>query len=330
MASFVWRDGKCRAEVVRLGIRKSKTFPTKRAAELWAAEIEADILSGRRKASDGKMTVAEALQRFGVEKSPERRGERWEQIRLKKFERELPFASEQIGDVTPDDLAAWVRTRLKRDKLKPDSVRREFGLLSSVFEVARKEWRALRENPCRDVALPDKGKPRSRRISDEEIAAICTALGYRDDWPVTTRSQEVAIAFLVAIETAMRAGEILSLTRDQVDFEARVATLLRTKNGDDRLVPLSMRAVALLSKLPGAPRLFNVRSGTLDALFRRARDVAKVEGLHFHDTRREATSRLATRFDVLDLAKITGHRDVSLLLRVYYKPSVARLVERIG
>ena len=47
------------------------------------------------------------------------------------------------------------------------------------------------------------------------------------------------------------------------------------------------------------------------------------EDLHFHDTRREALSRLAKKVDVMTLAKISGHRDIKILLNTYYAPDMS-------
>lgn len=44
-----------------------------------------------------------------------------------------------------------------------------------------------------------------------------------------------------------------------------------------------------------------------------------LDDLHFHDLRHEATPRLAARFDTADLAKVTGHRDINMLM-CYYHP----------
>jgi integrase len=54
-----------------------------------------------------------------------------------------------------------------------------------------------------------------------------------------------------------------------------------------------------------------------------------VEGLRFHDTRREATSRLAKRVDVLTLARITGHKDIRMLM-VYYQTDMSEVALQIG
>jgi integrase len=167
--------------------------------------------------------------------------------------------------------------------LAPATVRREMGLLSAVLTVARREWGWLHRDVMADVRKPPTTRPRTRRISWREVRRILRALGYTPG-KVETRSDEVAVAFLVALRTAMRSGEILSMERSAV--RGRVAYLELTKNGDDRAVPLSrhaMRALAPLMSRRG--RLFAVSDGTRDALFRRAVDAAGIEGLHFHDTK---------------------------------------------
>jgi integrase len=106
----------------------------------------------------------------------------------------------------------------------------------------------------------------------------------------------------------------------------RVAHLPKTKNGYARNVPLSSRAIEILAQLPdGESTLFNVAGASLDALFRKAKARAIIEDLHFHDTRREALSRLAKKVDVLTLAKISGHRDLRILSNVYYQTDMGEV-----
>ena len=53
-----------------------------------------------------------------------------------------------------------------------------------------------------------------------------------------------------------------------------------------------------------------------------------IEDRHFHGTRWEALTRLSEIFSVMDLAKISGHRDLRVLQNVYYAPSVEDLAEK--
>lgn len=327
MATFRKRGDTWRAEIRRKNFYASESFASKAAAVAWATETEAKALGGQKRQGTGKRTLRDAIDQYRIDKMPGHRGARWENVRLTKFERDLPFVDDLLGSIMPQAIGAWRDRSLK--KIASSSFNREFTLLTSVFEHARKELRWVAENPCRDVDRPQNPRARTRRVSARERDAIVKQLGFIDGEPVETLGQEVAVAFLLALETAMRQGEILSLERRQVDLKKRIARLSRTKNGDDRSVPLSKRAAGLLETLVGTERFFRVSSASTDALFRKARDAAGVEDLHFHDSRREATTRLAKLFPVEDLSKITGHRDIKTLVRVYYAPDVSDMVSRL-
>lgn len=143
-------------------------------------------------------------------------------------------------------------------------------------------------------------------------------------------SQWVAFAFYLALETAMRKGEILSLRWSDFDFDARHAHLDMTKNGDERYVPLSKAAMKLLrivrNRIPGEA-IVPVQTGHFDKLFGEAKRDVGLSHIHFHDSRREAASMMAPKLaNVLELAAITGHKSLSML-QIYYKPKAADLAE---
>jgi integrase len=311
-----------RVQIRRRGFpSESATFRLKAQADAWAAEREGELV-GSRHGIIPRRTVRQAIERYVIDECPKHRGERWERIRLAKILRTLDFAERELQSVTRDDIARW------RDgmTLAPSSRCREYGLLRSVFAKCAREWGWIRESPFRLVSPPEAGKPRKRRVSDSEADAIVAALGYVRDTAPQTASHYVALAFLLGIETAMRKGEMLSLERAQVT--GAIAHLLRTKNGDERDVPLSKAARAIIELLPDDGYLFPIAGGTADSLFRRARDKLGLD-INFHDSRREGTTRLSKKVDVLTLAKITGHRDLKLLLRVYYAPDMADVATRL-
>jgi integrase len=209
-------------------------------------------------------------------------------------------------------------------------VNRDLNLLSAAFTWAVRELEILERNPIHGLARPSNPPHRDRRISEDEIERVCVALGYGQVATPTTRNQETALAFLVSIETAMRASEVLSLTRSSVDLDARYCVLECTKNGDRRRVPLSSEAVRLLKLCPkDRHRYFSVESAVMSTLFRRAVRKAGIDNLHFHDARHEAATRLARRIDVLDLARMMGVRDLRTL-QVYYNATASEIAERLG
>lgn len=287
-------------------------------------EREAEIVSVAR-GGVPKKTLGEALRKYSAEVSPTKKGERWEQIRIKAFLESLmpKLQKKLLEDVTTPLLAEWRDARLK--DVSPGTVRRELNLLGSVLEMCRREWHWLHDNPLRDVRKPTSPAARRRGVSEREIERITLALGYEPCKPVATMSQQVAVAFLLSVETAMRQGEILALAPGRVDLARRFVTLEKTKNGDERQVPLSSAAVALLASVNCQ---FDVKAGSADALFRRGRDAAGFHGVHFHDARSEGLTRLSKKFDVLSLARIVGHRDLKSLM-IYYNETAEDMAKKL-
>lgn len=157
-------------------------------------------------------------------------------------------------------------------------------------------------------------------------------MGYEEGLPIEKPMQRVAVAFLFAIETAMRSSEILMLTAASVNYKAKFARLPMTKNGTARNVPLSSRAVKLLKMLPAVPKgepLFALSASSRDSLFRKARDRSQIPDVTFHDTRHEAITRLAKKLQPLDLARMTGHRNISELM-TYYDATATDIAARLG
>lgn len=144
--------------------------------------------------------------------------------------------------------------------------------------------------------------------------------------------QVMAYAFLLALDTAMRQGEILGLRVKDVLIKDRYVRLEMTKNGESRNVPLTRRAgeflAVLVGERSGESQVFRLSSASADAMFRKIRDELHIVDLHFHDTRHEATTRLARKVDVLGLARITKHKDPRSLM-VYYKATAAEMAARL-
>ncbi len=315
-------SGLWRAQVARKGVRRSATFPTKRAAQEWAAQQEAEILAGARGEYPRK-TVADALERYASEVSPTKKTGAREAIRLAAFARE-PWAQKLLTELTPEDLGRWRDRRLLA--VKGESIRRDFVTLSTVFNVAAREWRWMASNPVRDVRRPPPGRPRARLPSWREIRRICRACGYVTGQRPHTLTCEVAHILLIALRTAMRKGEILGLTDADVDLARSVAVLADTKNGDRREVPLSRRASRLLRVIyPGGWR---ISSASCDALWRKVCRRIGIDDLHLHDARAAALTSMARRVDVLTLARISGHRNVSQLM-TYYRATPAQIAARL-
>nr|WP_315596699.1 site-specific integrase [uncultured Cupriavidus sp.] len=334
MASFQKVANGWRAQISVKGQRDDRTFDSKAAAQDWAVKREAEMRSISGGQGSKTHTVGDVLDDYQRKVSPTKRGARWEMLRLDLIGRKeidgKAFRNIRLAELKPTHIAAWRDARAR--EVAGSSVSREMSLLSHALQVARTEWGWLVTDPMKDVRRPPDNPPRDRLISDKEIERITLALGYQEAMPVALPSQRVAVAFLLAIETAMRSGEILGLTSLAVDLKKRVAHLPLTKSGGARNVPLSSRAVVLLKMLPAVPEgqpLFALTSASRDALFRKAKEKARIANLTFHDTRHEAITRLAKKLQPLDLARMTGHTNLQELM-TYYNESAESIARRLG
>ncbi len=314
MATFRKRDGRWQAQICKAGVRKAKTFRTKTEAIEWAREVE-DTLTDAG-------SVQAALERYMTEVCPSHKGERWERIRLTRISKELP--SKRLSELEPNDLAKWRDKRLKT--VKGASVRREMNLLNQVFVIAINEWGWLKTNPLKTVKKPPNSQPRRRGVSQEEIKAITEELGYMEGYKAQTKKQEVAVLFLLGIETAMRLGEMLSLTRENIELKRKVAILVDTKNGDRREIPLSSKAVELIKQLSGERGRIASVGGSASTIFRKAKIQAGFPDVHFHDSRSEGLTRLSKKLSVIQLAKVVGHRDPRSLM-IYYSETAEEIAK---
>lgn len=319
MASVRPHGSKWRAFIERGEKRRTKVFATKREAQDWASREEYEIANAAEIV--GNYILGQAFDRYAREVSTGKRGQRWETIRLQKFQG-YHLAKIKMKDLAPSDFASWRDRRLA--EVKGASVRREMQLMSSVLTVARREWGWIAVNPLSDVRKPPASPRRNRLPTDREMEALEIAAG-TDPSLATARA---FLAFRFAIETAMRAGEIVGLTWPNVDIERRVAHLPRTKNGEPRDVPLSSAALEILKLMDDRDPVFGLRSDNLDVLWRRVRDRACIEGLNFHDSRHAGVTKLAKKLDVLDLARVVGHKDLRMLM-VYYEADAEALARKL-
>ena len=311
-----------RAEAIlehsRGGKREYKTFSTKAEALQWAIEREREGISG---IVSGR-TLADVFERYAREVSSRKAGKRWEEIRLTRIGKDI--GERRLDSISPETFSSWRDKRL--ETVAPASVRREMNLLGHVFSIAVKEWGWLAKSPMVDVKRPASSPPREKVYSPDEVARILHVAG-TDVGTVTGR---VGLAFRFAIETGMRAGEVVGLTWDRV-FPTHIRVEKGKTDAARRDVPLSSAAREILEclKCQDSASVFCLTSAQLDALFRKIARKALVDGT-FHDARHSAATRLVQRLNVMELAKMLGIRDLKTLQAVYFNPSAAELAAKLG
>lgn len=348
MATIYKREGKrgIRYTVrVRLGGKeKTKTFGTKVAAERWSRAQEGAIETGefRLESPDAGRIFADAVEAFLQHRREIQRPPG------KTFNNAIARLKAQHGlELLKDmDKAFWRRHALDRMSADPPVTSQtavgDLLYAASVLRHLKREgWTvhadapALAREDLRDEGLRVVSRQRDRRLDDDQLRRLLAACDAVDS--------HVPLGDIVrfALVTAMRRGEILALTHE--DVTGRVARVRGRKHPRDRDrvddVPLMLKhkrwplwdAVEIIGRQPAkSGRIFPYLGDTIGERFEKACQDAKLDGVVFHLLRHEALSRYAElrKLDVLRLQLIGGHRDLRHLQR-YAKLSAAALaVER--
>ena len=222
---------------------QTKTFETKESAVKWARMIEGEIDRGVFVSRDEqeKTLLSEALARYLLEVTPQKKGAVREKDRIKQLMRHS-LANRFLANIRSFDIAKFRDERLAQG-IAPSTYQKEHALLSHVFDVARKEWgMESLVNPCKGVRMPVISNARDRRLSEHEQAQLLQALG----------SEEMRSVVIIALETAMRRGEITSLLWSDVNLEKRqLVSKNKDKSGSNnkKVIPLSRAAISALKQL---------------------------------------------------------------------------------
>lgn len=326
---------------------QTKTFKNKADAERWARQVETEMDRGvfvsRFEAE--RMTLDDLIDRYTKEILPSKKGARQDKSRMCRLSEE--FGKYSLMAIMPSAVAAYRDKRLKQ--VSGQTVIHELTMLTRLYTAAIKDFGIAVPSgiPTDSINFPPTPKGRDRRLLPGEEKRIFDHLG-------TIRNRYVKPVAQLALETAMRRGELLALRWQHVDLTRRVVHLPSTKNGESRNVPLSTTAVAVLKGFSRAITgpVFPLSETALVTAWERAIEkcrAAYVEeqlaagkpeeivaadpmlvDLRFHDLRHEATSRLAEKLpNLIELASVTGHKDLRMLKR-YYHPRAEDLALKLG
>lgn len=331
MATIRKLRGRWQAQVRRRGMApRAKSFDQKADAEKWARSLESEldrcgILPDTRVAE--ATTLREILTRYMAEVSPRKRSAHTEISRIKALLRR-PLCHRTLALLSTSDLASYRDDRLKI--VSASTVIRELNTISHAIDTAMRDWNVyLHRNPCKLVRRPSPPRGRNRRLRDDEEQRLLDAAD-------SGRNIYMRDLIVLAIETGMRRGELLSLDWQHIDLNARIAHLPLTKNGEPRDVPLSTRARDVLQRLwesqgsPAAGRALLTSESAVVQSWGHLCGRAGISGLHFHDLRHEAVSRLFERgLNVIEVSTISGHKELRMLAR-YAHLRASDLVARLG
>lgn len=308
------------AIVRKKGIEQSKVFQRRADAVAWASIVESEVERGEfvdRSEAD-RTSFHDAIQKYAETVTPRKDGAKQELVRIGYWKRHR-LSKTPISKLTPKHFSEWRDSELETKS--PYTVNLHLSLISHFFNHARKEWGLPVKNPIEALWRPTKPKGRKRRlVGTEEFDLLREAKSLN---PIF----HDLIKFV--IETGVRRGEVAKMRREHI--KGNYFTLIDTKNGENRDVPMSQVAMNILNGIPKCfdGRVWPFSEDRISRLFQEAANNAEIKDLRFHDLRHEATTRLAKIYPIHELARITGHKTLTMLMG-YYHPTADELAERLA
>ena len=252
-----------------------------------------------------EMPFRDALLRYGQEKQQENpkgyeaSGRYYLQLLLDWFD------GSNISEIGLKEIQEFTNARLS--KIKSISVQRELSCLRAILNKMHREG-------CLAVVPPfprlKKPKGRSRWLTyDEEKRLLAVA------------AIHIKPLIAVAVDTGGRRGELLGLDWRNVDLVRGAITFVDTKNGEDRTVRLTDRARKVLADLGPKENgpvftYFGKAIASVKTSFDKAKELAGIEGLRFHDLRHTFASRLVQQgVSLYEVMHLTGHKSFSMVQR---------------
>ena len=227
------------------------------------------------------------------------------------------FGSMRLADISPFLIEKYKIKRSKTitmrgTKRTQTTVNRELQLLSRVLSMAVTN-RDLRTNPCFEVRK-FKGEVRRKRylLPDEEARLMQALVG---------RHAHLRLIVMIALHTGMRRGEILRLSKQDLDFHRGEIHVTKTKTDRDREVPmtptlereLKARCTTINSDFLFANPNTKLPITDIKHGFESACEKAGIREFWFHDLRHTAATRMAERgIDPFTIAAIMGHTDIKM------------------
>lgn len=315
---------------------ESATFEKLTDAKNWARTTEEDMKAGRYFGQSKRHTFNDLVAEYKphAERTLARYSEREAQL---DYWVDV-FGDDLLNSITPQRIAKerdkllagetnkWAAPATgdpEQDAKRPKArrsgptVNRYLAALSSCFAHGRKELQWVEKNPVEAISKPSENPGRVRFLSDDERVRLLDACRVHAD---------LYLAVILALTTGARQAEIMTLRYGQVDFNRRVITLTKTKNGETRSIPLVGEAFTLLQERSKLRNLTDDRvfppvmekgdTRSLRTAWEAALKKAEISDFHWHDLRHTAASYLAmSGVSLVEIAKVLGHRTLQMVAR---------------
>lgn len=240
-------SGKYQVQIRQSGLKTiSKTFPRKKDASLFAAQVEADhkLAQSLGNPLTSKITLAILVDDFLKQYN-----KKDTDINTRLNWWKTNYGSVTLNQFSKSHVVAGINILIKLGSnpekprpLKPQTTNRFKANLSSVFTWAiEQDTYGIDINPCRLVKNKPEGKGRKRTFTETERKNFLEAC-QKSPW------DKLYLFALLAFTSGARRGEMLKLRWSGIDFKEKQAFCGDTKNGDDKILYLIPAVVDELNK----------------------------------------------------------------------------------
>jgi integrase len=234
------------------------------------------------------------------------------------------FGAKRLRGITYGDLYNFRAMRLSmttqyKQQRSIASVNRELVVLRRILNIGVREGYLIK-SPFNSgdslISAADENK-RERILSREEEVKLLAAI---DAEP---KREHLKGILLVALDCALRRGEIFTLRWSDIDLQRRTITVraFNCKTARSRTVAMTTRVYEdligrwLNSKQELETLIFGIRV-TIRTAFAKACKVANVHNFHLHDCRHTAITRMIRAgLPPVEVMRISGHTTLSCLYR---------------
>lgn len=246
----------------------------------------------------------------------------WDRDEISLAHLKAAFKDMALAALGAEDVERYKAAR--KAEVSPATVNRELACLKTLLNKAV-EWGRIGANVAARVKKLKEAPPRERILSSAEARRLLDAA-----------SPMLRTILTVALGTGMRRGEILGLKWTDLDLVRGFISLMTSKSGKGRKIPMSGAVAAALGAVPHRgeyvfqnPETGQPLRGVQDA-FRAALETAKIEGLRFHDLRHTAASKMVEAgVDLVTVSKILGHASIQMTMR-YAHPTPEALRQAVN
>lgn len=196
------------------------------------------------------------------------------------------FGDQDAKDIAPDQVQR-VLLQLQREGKKPATLQRYLNVFKAIMN---------RPDGLEQVMASIRKKVKVPKYDNELVRYLTSE---QESRLLTTLPKEFNLVMVMALNTGLRQGELLRLQWADVNWQTGMVTILKTKSGKPRRVPLNTTVQNTLLVLKGkgtsspSAKIFPHDARYLRRTFTKAVQAAGLGAFRFHDLRHTFASRLA-------------------------------------